>query len=119
LPADDERFNHFYWSGRGRNRDNTLTRRFDLRDVRTATLTFDTWYDLARMWNYAYVEISQDGGQTWTIVPATTTTTANGNGLAYGPGFTGLSDPQGIRPFPYLGLNYDPATGQITTVVDD
>lgn len=119
LPTDDERFNHFYWSGRGRNRDNTLTRRFDLRGLRAATLTFDTWYDLARLWNYAYVEISQDDGQTWTIVPATTTTTANGNGLAYGPGFTGLSDPQGIRPFPYLGLNYDPATGQITTIVAD
>lgn len=119
LPASDERFNHFYWSGNGRNRDNTLTRSFALRNVDSATLTFDTWYDLAQQWNYTYIEVSVDNGQTWTIIPATHTSNNNGNGVAYGPGFTGMSDPNGVRRFPYLGINFDPPSGQITTLVPD
>jgi hypothetical protein len=118
LPADTPRFNHFYWSGHGRDRDTTLTRTFDLRGVRKATLTFDTWFDLADEWNYAYVEVSADSGATWKIVPTTNTTSANSNGLAYGVGFTGVSNTQAPRPAPFLGIVFD-ANGAITQIVPE
>jgi hypothetical protein len=117
LPMPDtDRLNSFYWSGRGRNRDHTLTRTVDLSGVTSATLTFDAWYNLAEQWNYGYVAVSQDEGQSWEILPASTTTHANASGLAYGMGFTGISNPTPTRPRPYIGINYDANTGQITGI---
>lgn len=119
MPADESRLNHFYWSGRGRNRDHTLTRMLDLSRADRATLTFDAWYRLANLWSYAYVEVSADGGETWDILPATSTTPGNPNALAYGPGFTGISNSEKPRAFPFLGITFDPATGAINEIVSD
>src|SRR5690606_28371025 len=83
--SDDPR-NRFYWSGRAPNRDHTLTRAFDLTGVDSATLTFDVWYDLPDGWNYGYVEVSTDGGDTWLIVRGDHTSDRNRYGAAYGPG---------------------------------
>lgn len=118
MPADSPHANHFYWSTRARNRDNTLTRAFDLRGKSTASLTFDTWYDLTPEWNYAYVTVSSDNGATWTILPATNTSTSNRYGAAYGAGFTGISTTESPRPAPYLGITVKP-DGEITRVLPD
>ncbi|MFQ3567458.1 MAG: PDZ domain-containing protein [Aggregatilineales bacterium] len=95
----------FYWSGNGPARNPTLTRAFDLSGVSEAQLTFDVWYDLLNNWHFGYISASTDGGRTWTALePAGTPPAANRHGLAYGPGFTGVSSHTGPRPFPILGV---------------
>jgi hypothetical protein len=81
----------FWWSNRGDSIDSRLTRRVDLSDVDTATLTFDTWYDIEEGWDYGYVAVSADGGETWAPVAGRTTTTDNPTGASYGEAFTGSS----------------------------
>ena len=116
MPAGDVG-NHFYWSGDATNRDTALTRAFDLTDVKTAQLTFDAWYNLTSGWNYAYVEVSDDEGATWKILPASSTRTFNAYALGYGPGFTGISTAEKSRPFPYLGIGLDTDGLTITQIV--
>jgi len=53
---------YVWWSNRGDDSDMTLTRPFDLSSVSEATLEFWTWYDIEEDWDYAYVEVSTDGG---------------------------------------------------------
>ncbi len=80
-----------WWSLRGDEGDSTLTRAFDLQDLQQATLEAWMWYDLEADYDYAYVEVSADGGQTWDILSNDNTTNANPNGSSYGPAFTGKS----------------------------
>ena len=80
-----------WWSVRGDEGDTTLTRAFDLRDLRKATLKTWMWYDLEADYDYAYVEISSDGGQTWEILSNGNTIHTNPSGTSYGPAFTGKS----------------------------
>jgi Immune inhibitor A-like, MAM domain/PDZ domain len=117
IPGDSD--NHFYWSGSELDQDATLTRAFDLSGVDKATLTFDAWYNLADRWNYAYVEVSADNGKTWSIMPTSSTTTLNPYAQGYGAGFTGISNPEGPRPFPYLGVGLDADGISITQIAPD
>jgi hypothetical protein len=80
-----------WYSHRGDDSDTRLTRAFDLRGVNDATLTYWTWYDIEPNWDYGYVEISTDNGQSWTILPAPHSKSDNPSGNAFGPGYTGLS----------------------------
>jgi immune inhibitor A len=82
---------YMWWSNRGDEGDATLTRAFDLSDLGQATLQAWMWYDLESDYDYAYVEISTDGGQTWQFLSNDHTTTANPSGNSYGPGLTGPS----------------------------
>lgn len=95
----------FWWSNRGDMSDTRLERTVDLRHVRhattmnrvatlmnrVATLQFQAWYDIEKDYDYAYVEVSRDGGKTWDTLPGTHTTTSNPNGASYGNGYTGAS----------------------------
>jgi hypothetical protein len=107
LRLTDDPENTFYWSGRDPNQDVMLTRAFDLTDVDEATLTFDVWYDTPVARHYAYVEVSTDGGDTWTILEGDLSSTNNRYGLAYGPGYTGISSREAPRPFPIIGILLD------------
>ncbi|MBA3873376.1 MAG: immune inhibitor A, partial [Anaerolineae bacterium] len=107
LPMPDQPNNHFYWSGNGLYQNTSLTRTFDLSAVQSATLNFDAWHQLADGWNYGYFSVSDDGGKTFKPLVSSGTTTTNPNGLAYGAGFTGVSNPQPSRPFPYLGIGLE------------
>jgi hypothetical protein len=80
-----------WYSLRGDDSNTRLTRAFDLRNVSSATLNYSTWYDIETDWDYGYVEISTDGGETWTILQAPHSVTTNPSGNAYGPGYTGLA----------------------------
>ena len=46
----------------------TLTRPFDLTSLQSATLEFVAWYDLERDFDFAYVEVSTDRGNTWEML---------------------------------------------------
>jgi len=82
---------YFWWSNRGDDSDTMLTRAFDLSDVSEATLEFWTWYDLEEDWDYAYVEASTDGGQTWDVLTTPSGTGTNPNGNSFGWAYTGKS----------------------------
>ncbi len=82
---------YFWWSNRGDDSDMMLTRSFDLSDVSAATLEFWTWYDIEEDWDYAYVEISADGGETWEILTTPSGTATNPNGNSFGWAYTGRS----------------------------
>jgi hypothetical protein len=59
-------------------------------------LRFDARYDIEALWDFAYVQVSDDGGVTWRSVPTTSTTTDHQPGAAPWivadlPGLTGAS----------------------------
>ncbi len=90
---------HFYASLPGDESAYSLTREFDLSGLDSATLQFQTWYDIEEGWDYAYVMVSGDNacpepcrsGRSWEILPATSTTLENPQGNSLGPAFTGKS----------------------------
>jgi immune inhibitor A len=82
---------HQWWSNRGDEGDTTLTRAFDLTGLETANLRTWMWYDLETDFDYAYVQVSPDGGQTWQLLANEHTTITNPHGNSYGPAFTGIS----------------------------
>jgi len=50
---------------RGNYSNPRLTRAVDLRDVDAATLEYDVYVDIEEGYDFAYVSVSTDGGQTW------------------------------------------------------
>ncbi len=62
LPASGQ---YMWWSGRANQSDMNLTREVDLTGVDQATLEYDVYYSLERGYDFAYVLVSTDGGQTW------------------------------------------------------
>jgi immune inhibitor A len=89
-PSTDDAY--VWWSNRGDDSDTTLTARFDLSGVTEAALDYDVWYFTEEGWDYGYVEVSEDGGQTWQILSTPHTTTYDPHGNAYGTGYTGRSE---------------------------
>ncbi len=96
--------NRFYLADSLPDADLTLTRRVDLTDVSAAELTFDALFDLSTGWNYGYISVSLDEGETWELLPAVGDEVNNLHGAAYGPGFTGVSSPEAPRSFPIMGV---------------
>ena len=82
---------YVWWSNRGDDSDMYLTRAFDLSDVSAATLEFWAWYDIEEDWDYTYVEVSTDDGQTWEILTTPSGTPTNPNGNSFGWAYTGHS----------------------------
>ena len=80
-----------WWSNRSDEGDARLTRAFDLTGLTEAGLKAWLWYDLETDYDYAYVEVSTDGGQTWDLLANEHTTTTNPSGNSYGPALTGTS----------------------------
>lgn len=81
-----------YWSQGGDGIDSSMTRELDLTGVSSATLRFDTWFDIEEGWDYAYVAGSEDGGATWKALDGANTTDYDPVGSSYGPAYTGESD---------------------------
>lgn len=91
IPTDPHSGAAFWWSDRADLLDSTLTRTVDLRSARAPVLKFWTWYEIEADFDYAYVEVSTDGGQKWSTQRATSTTTSDPNGVNLGQGLTGVS----------------------------
>ncbi|MFZ1947468.1 MAG: T9SS type A sorting domain-containing protein, partial [bacterium] len=64
------------------------------------TLRFWCWYAIETDWDYAYVEVSTDGGEHYYSIPGNITTNYDPNGQNAGNGITGSSSTwvQGIFP---------------------
>lgn len=91
VPATAHSGEFVVWSNSGDDSDSTLTRAFDLTELDSATLTYWAWYDIETDYDYAYVTVSTDGGETWQPLEAEDTTTTNPHGNSFGPAYTGKS----------------------------
>lgn len=90
-PADPYEGHYAWYSNRGDESSFTLTREFDLRDARSATLNYRVWYELEQGYDYGYVLASGDGGETWDVLPTRHGMVENLSDDAYGIGYTGES----------------------------
>ncbi len=108
IAADAHSGRWVWYSNRADLSDMTLTRAFDLTRAQDhVTLQFWTWYDIEADFDYAYVEVSTDGGKTWDILPGTRTVTTNPNGANYGHAFTGHSGVAGKAPAQWVQEQMD------------
>ncbi len=79
------------WSSREDESDTTFTREFDLSQVKSATLNYWAWWKTESDFDYAYLEVSADGGNTWKILQTPSGTSSNPAGSNMGWGYTGCS----------------------------
>jgi len=91
LPEDAHSGKYAFWSNRGDESDMTLTREFDFSDVSNVTLTFWTWYDLEKNYDYLYLEVSEDG-EHWDILVTPSGTDEDPSGNSYGWGYNGSTE---------------------------
>ena len=82
---------HSYYSGRSNQNVATLTATQYLGVEPTDEILIWTWYDIETDWDYAYVQVSEDGGQSWANLAGNITTNYNPNGTNLGNGITGSS----------------------------
>ena len=81
---------YFYFSGNGNNLDNTMTRQVTLGSG-PINVSFKAKYQIEPCWDYAYLQVSDDNGSTWTNVHTSASSTENTNGQNFGEGITGVS----------------------------
>ena len=81
-----------WWSNKGDSIDSSLTLDIDLTSRENPELRFELWHDIEEGWDYGYLSVSTDQGETWETLAAKGTTTKNPVGSNYGHGYTGESD---------------------------
>ncbi len=92
VPTEPHSGEWAFWSNRGNVSDMTFSRSFDLTGATgPIELSYWTWFDIEEGWDYTYLEISEDAGQTWTILTTPSGTDYDPAGSAYGWGYTGFS----------------------------
>jgi len=79
-----------WWSGAGDNVDNQMTRTVTV-PAAGGDLTMKLWFNIEQDWDYAYVQISNNGGASFTSLAGNVTTATNPNGQNFGNGITGTS----------------------------
>ena len=85
------------WGGRGNLLYNTATTTVSIPQGTNAEITFWTYYEIESFWDFGFVQISTDGGATWTSLGNDHTTSdhdpdAHPDVIANLPGFTGSSE---------------------------
>jgi len=92
LPVNADSGKYAFWSNKGDESDMTLTHEFDLTNVSgSINLTYHTWYDLEKDYDYLYLEASTDG-EHWQILTTPSGTADNPSGNSYGWGYNGKSN---------------------------
>jgi immune inhibitor A len=92
LPEDAHSGSYAFWSNKGDESDMILTRSFDLTDVSgPVTLSYWTWYDLEKDYDYLYLEVSEDG-KSWQIITTPSGTADDPSGNSFGWAYNGLSN---------------------------
>lgn len=86
-----------YFGGRGDLADHKMIATVDLKEKNNVTLDFNAWYNIEQAWDYAMVQVSTNGGETWeSLSSERTTDTLDPDGhpdiLANLPGYTGSSN---------------------------
>jgi hypothetical protein len=76
------------WSNAEDSIDTKLTRDLDLTAATAPVLTFKTWFDIERWYDWGYVSASTDGGTTWQPLAGAQTTTDDPVQVALGPGYS-------------------------------
>jgi hypothetical protein len=89
--ADPTSGRGLWWSNRSDGLDSSLTRRFDLTGVASATLRFNLWHETEADFDFFYVLASTDGGARWQVLRGANAEDANPTGNAIGPGYSGRS----------------------------
>jgi len=95
-----------WWSNSGDSIDSTLVYPVELPPGAVAALEYEVWFEIEEDWDYVYVEVSVDGGQTWRIIETPASSPENPIGNGFGPGYTGDSDGwvrESIDLSPYAG----------------
>ena len=82
---------HSFYSDRGDRLDNSVTTQNSVKVAAGDSLILWCWYDIETNWDYAYVEISTDGGNTFFSIPGNITTDYDPYGNNRGNGITGSS----------------------------
>lgn len=89
LPEDANSGKFAFWSNKGDESDMMLTQTFDLTNVSgPVEMSYQTWYDLEKDYDFAYVEASLDG-ESWQILKTPGGTSNNISGNNYGWGYNG------------------------------
>jgi hypothetical protein len=92
LPVEPYSGDFAFWSNRGDSSDMTLTRAFDLGQVSgPVALDYRLWYDIEEGYDYVYLEVSDDGGASWSIVETPGGTAEDPSGNSYGWGYNAFS----------------------------
>ncbi len=90
--ADPESGSKAFWSNKGDESDMTLTHEFDFSGVSAPIeISFRTWYDLEKDYDYLYLEASEDG-ETWQIIKTPSGTDKDPSGNSYGWAYNGTTD---------------------------
>ncbi len=91
LPQDPHTGRYAFWSNKSDESDTTLTKSFDLTNQSgPLTLSYWTWYDIEKGWDYVYLEASTDGVH-WQVLVTPSGSSSNPQGNSYGWGYTGAS----------------------------
>jgi hypothetical protein len=91
LSAGAHSGSYAFWSNQTDSSDMTLTRTFDFSHTRSRiSLSYYTWYDLEKDFDFAYLEASEDG-KTWQILHIPSCSSADIAGSSYGCGYNGSS----------------------------
>ncbi|MEN6393096.1 MAG: hypothetical protein ABFD53_04760 [Anaerolineaceae bacterium] len=91
LPENPHSGTYGFWSNKGDDSDMTLTRVFDFsQQENPISLSYWTWYDLEKDFDYIYLEASLDG-KNWQILRTPSGTAENPTGANYGWGYNGVS----------------------------
>ena len=92
LPVDPYSGHYAFWSNKGDNSDMKLTREFDFSGISgPIELSFYTWYDLEKDYDYLYLTVSEDG-EHWQIITTPSGTGDDPSGNSYGWGYNGVTN---------------------------
>ena len=83
---------HFLWGNRVDETETFAEREADLTSASNPHLKFSYWYDIEVDFDYAYLQVSEDDGQTWTNLECCESNDNDPNGNNQGNGITGVSD---------------------------
>ncbi|HEX5448674.1 MAG TPA: hypothetical protein VFW85_01285 [Gaiellaceae bacterium] len=97
IAAQSQAAGPMFWGNARDSIDTTLTREVDLTGATAPVLTFKTWFDIERWFDWGYASVSTDGGATWSALQGQATSTDNPLHTAFGPGYTGKSG-GGVTP---------------------
>ena len=112
IPTDPHSGRTFWWSDRGDGMDATLTKTIELGSAPDAKLAFWTWYGIEADYDYAYVEVSTDGGSHWTPLKTESSSTTDPNGQNLGNGITGSSSGETATGWRHLTADLAPYAGK-------